>query len=1007
MSSARDPENTDPASRPGMFESESDNASAAAAEHPEPRAEPLARGAHVGRYVVVSLLGKGGMGEVYLAYDPELDRKVAVKVLQVASGAGTSVEQKQLRLLREAQAMARLSHPNVVAVHDVGAFGERVFLAMELVDGTTLRQWLKEAPRSRKQVLETLTAAGRGLVAAHAAGIVHRDFKPDNVLVGRDGAVKVTDFGLARAAADERPDAVAAEDDELSEVSSRGTDPLSAPLTRAGTLVGTPAYIAPEQYRGHAADARSDQFSFCISLYEALHGKRPYDAATLRGLGLNRERKPSTEEPTRPQRLARPPPTAPSAKKKSERGGFGELPNHAKVPAWLQRHLARGLSADPADRFESMVELLDALARDPAVMRRRVAFGGLAIGAVAAVFAVGIELTSAQCEAGADRFAAVWSPQRKAAVRDAFVTAGGAEAEAAFERIDRELERYASSWVGMYAAACRAHQVGEQPSEVLALRMTCLQRRLNGVDAVVKLFEKADLPLVNRSGEAVGALRGVSGCDNVEALMSPVAVPEDDHTRAQVEAVRAQLNRAEALLWVGSFKEGLPLAEAAVKTAATLGYRPLEADAYNLLGWLQHRLGQSKPSEQSRYHAVVAASAGNHDEVAAQAATELVFTLGLEQHRYEQAHFWARQAGAWIERLGGSDELSGKLANNRGVLAYAEGRYGDAIAEYQRALELRERVYGPDHLETAKVLGNLGVVYANQRKLDEAIAHYDRALTTQRRILGDHHPLVATSLVNLGMAYRAQGQFEAALEAFTGALEIRQRTVGMEHPLSWRLINDFGTLFELQGDLRRARERHEEALALAKKAVGDEHPYVASAMMALGGLLERGGELREALGLYERAHRINAERLGVKDNATTNIAEAIARAQLQLGRPRQALRLLEQTLAYEEEAVGTAHANLASCLRLIGEAHLALGERARALPPLERALAILSPLQLSAGFLAETRFALAKALGAADRDRAVALARAAREGFEEKGRIAQRQLAEVDRWLTANPVAAR
>jgi serine/threonine protein kinase/tetratricopeptide (TPR) repeat protein len=268
----------------------------------------LARGQVVGRYVVSDVLGAGGMGTVYAAHDPELDRTIALKLLHHQSG--------QARLLREAKALARLSHPNVVTAHDVGTFDGRVFLAMEFVDGLTLRQWLQQRRRTWREIVNVFLHAARGLAAAHASSVVHRDFKPDNVLIGKDARVRVLDFGLAGQAGAWRPD-----DAIEPPPTPTATD---APLTRTGTVMGTPAYMAPEQHLALATDARTDQFSFCVALWEALYGKRPFQASTL--AQLSREMK------------ADPP----------------VVPNVSDVPAWLPRILLRGLSFDPDARFPSM-----------------------------------------------------------------------------------------------------------------------------------------------------------------------------------------------------------------------------------------------------------------------------------------------------------------------------------------------------------------------------------------------------------------------------------------------------------------------------------------------------------------------------------------------------------------------------------------------------------------------------------------------------------------------------
>jgi eukaryotic-like serine/threonine-protein kinase len=289
---------------------------------------PLPRGAKVGRYLLLDVLGRGGMGVVYAAYDPELDRKIAIKLVRAFSPTPVA----QARLLREAQAMARLSSPNVIAVHDVGTYGDRVFLAMELVEGGTLREWMRAQPPAR-EILKTFELAGRGLAAAHSAGLVHRDFKPDNVLVGKDGRVRVTDFGLARP--------VAAADTQATPEPVPERQLLDKPLTATGTLAGTPVYMAPEQLEGHPADARTDQFSFCVALYEALHGKRPFPGSSGKDLI------------------------------EAIRSGKIEQPDADSVPAWLRTILLKGLAADPAQRFASMQDLLEALSRDPAAAPRR------------------------------------------------------------------------------------------------------------------------------------------------------------------------------------------------------------------------------------------------------------------------------------------------------------------------------------------------------------------------------------------------------------------------------------------------------------------------------------------------------------------------------------------------------------------------------------------------------------------------------------------------------------
>ena len=277
----------------------------------------------IGRYVVLGILGSGGMGDVFSALDEHLKRRVAIKRIARRSDD----ESTRQRSLREAQALARLSHPNIVTVYEAFEVDAQLCIVMELVAGQTLREWLKERPRPRAEVLGALLQAGRGIAAAHAAGLVHRDLKPDNIMIGEDGRVRVMDFGLAQGV-------------EETTWPCAG-DPLFGSNTRNGVFVGTPGYMAPEQQLGLAADVRSDVFGYCVLVFEALHGLRPFqgrDDAAVR-------------EATLAGRVV------------TSAGG--------KVPTWLDAVIRRGLVVEPAARWPMMEPLLDALARDPLALRRR------------------------------------------------------------------------------------------------------------------------------------------------------------------------------------------------------------------------------------------------------------------------------------------------------------------------------------------------------------------------------------------------------------------------------------------------------------------------------------------------------------------------------------------------------------------------------------------------------------------------------------------------------------
>ena len=439
--------------------------------------EVLARGTVVDRFVVLDLLGRGGMGVVYMAYDPELDRKVALKLLHPSERNSSD---PRAQLLAEAQVMARISHANVIAIYDVGTYREQVFAAMELVEGTTLRRWIAER-RTWREVVDVFLLAGEGLAAAHAAGVVHRDFKPENVLLGGDGRVKVSDFGLA-------------------------ADP--SPTT--GHIAGTPGYLAVEGFRPGGVDARGDQFSFCVALHEALHGRRPFSAQELDDFVAEVRRGPPLD------------------------GG-------SRVSARLNHVVRRGLALAPEDRYPSMRELLTDIRRAVTAhrMRRRmtatVGALALAIGATAIVvdaWAVAQQLPCADAEA---RLAGIWDRGRRDAVKAAFVRTATPAATAAFDRVAAAIDRYAADWIAIRIEACAATEVRhEQSAALLELRMACLDQARFQLRELSNVLVAADADTVQKAESAV-VLPALDRCSDRDALRAIVSPPLAMAARAQIQ----------------------------------------------------------------------------------------------------------------------------------------------------------------------------------------------------------------------------------------------------------------------------------------------------------------------------------------------------------------------------------------------------------------------------------------------------------------------------------------
>ncbi|MEA2604056.1 MAG: eukaryotic-like serine/threonine-protein kinase [Acidobacteriota bacterium] len=819
----------------------------------------------VGRYVVLERIGAGGMGVVYAAYDPELDRKVALKLLRPdrAGAAGEAA----LRLQREAQAIARLSDPHVVAVYDAGTLGEQVFVAMEFVEGRTLREWLKAEPRSWSEILKVFLAAGWGLAAAHDAGLVHRDFKPDNVLLGTDGRIKVADFGLARPVGDADPGG--GEAALMESPGSRGL--LATPLTEWGVAMGTPAYMAPEQLRGERADARSDQFSFCVALWEALYGRKPFAGESFREM-LDAER----------------------------RGEIVEPPAGTGVPARILPILRRGLAVSPEARYPGMAELLHDLERDPSVVRRR----WLALAAVVlvtgAIFA-GLGYFQARraelCGGVEEKLAGVWDEPRKQAVHAAFLATGVPFAEDAWKIVGKSVDRYTSDWTGMRRQACEATRLrGEQSEDLLDRRMLCLDQHLQDAAAVTKLFTQADAQIVGKAVASVSALPPVADCADVESLRAKLPPPRDPKLRARVEAARALVSEARALHGAGKRPEGLAKAVAAEKQARPLGYGPLEAEALFEKGFLQDVMGDFKAAEETLFDALTAAQASGHQEVAAQSASQLSWVTGHEQTRPADGEKWARLAQSIADGARGGPGLRSELLVQQSAIRAKEARYQEAIelatralalaeqagrdnpripsilndlAEYQdqtgryeealrnvhRSLEIRAKTLPPDHPDFANAYNTLGNIESNQNRQAEAAAAFEHAIAIERKQYGPKHWLVGGGLMGLATAHQALGHLDLALRYDRESLDI-MKGYGPESPNVAAILVNIGEVLRLQGKPAEALDSYRRALAMQEKTLGADNPNLAFPLSGIARVLPQLGRAAQAIAPAERAVRL-------------------------------------------------------------------------------------------------------------------------------------------------------
>ncbi len=813
--------------------------------------DTLSRGTMVGRYVLLDRLGRGGMGVVWSAYDPELERKVAVKLMRPDRSFEAAAEARA-RLLREAQALARVAHPNVIAIHDVGSVGEQIFIAMELVAGATLTGWLRE-PRSTTEILDVFYQAGRGLAAAHAVGLVHRDFKPSNVMVSDDGRVRVLDFGLARAAgAAELARADAATLDE--EPSTLET------LTQPGVLIGTPAYMAPEQRAGERTCARADQYAFCVALCEALTGARPSD----KGHPALRSR---------------------------------------RVSAWLHKVLQRGLERDRTARFSSMEDLLATWQLDPAARRRRWLAAGTMVATLALAGAAGRAALLARARTCTDpeaRLAGVWDTGRRERVAARFRAAGLPYGEDALQGASQLLDRYASLWSAMHRDACEATRVrGEQSEELLDLRMDCLEDRRKELRAATDLFTEAGPDVIQRATAVAGALTPVAQCADRASLRAVTRSPRDPRSRTAVAAIGDKLAGARILEEAGEYARGLALATEAVVAARALDHAPLVAEALWIRGELEDDRGDDRSAEQTLTDAVMAAERGRDDRGAVRARTGLAVAVnGLG--RREEALRWIELAAAGLGRLDDEPLLRAKVLNIRGRVLDAMGRWDEARAALEEALAIRERALGPLHRDVAVNLVNLGVVAHDQRRPEDALRYYERALEVLKVVLGPSHPDVALTLGNIGSTLVDLDRRDEGRGFLERALELELRSLGPRHRSVANAHYVLGHLLRVSGKLDEALAQETQALSVAERAYGAEHPWLGFPLAEIGELHLAGGAPERAIAPLRRALQLPPRKRKLKPEVRFPLGRALWLAR----RDRdEAARLLAEAMAAYDAAL--------------------------------------------------------------------------------------------------------
>ncbi len=933
----------------------------------------LTRGAMVGRYIVLDILGRGGMGIVYAAYDPELDRKIALKLILPGRDDGVAA---RLRLQREAQAIAQLSHPNVVAVHDVGAVEDKVFIAMEFVDGKDLARWLVAEPRSPDVVLGLFEQAGRGLAAAHGAGLVHRDFKPENVLIGTDGRARVVDFGLVRRDENSMSAEAMNNSAELMEISQRHA--RSAPdlrLTDAGSMVGTPAYMSPEQFSGLSGDARADQFSFCISLYEGLYGERPFDGENPADLSY-----------AVTQGIIRPPPA-----------------KH-EVSARMRRVLLRGLAVEPDERFPGMEALLAALRKASAPRRHLWAIPAVLGGIGVATLALWDRSpTQEPCAAVGEPARALWSPQRQQSILKAFRATGRPYADATWDRVVPRLDDYIEEWTQTRQAVCRDHGDLEAAVRAEDPRHRCLDESLNEVSDLLLVFEQANATTVTEAVKMTNRISTVSRCAQFNTV-DEHPVPREPELRAQVEDLRSELRRWN-LRSIGGYDEKTSQEIIdLVRRGEALGYAPLNAEIIEYQSGQASNAGRLDEAVDLSNRAFEVALASRHDFSAFQSASGLIFLHGVQRREPVVAHRWARRAESLLQRMGNEPKGQVQVLSNEASVFTLEGKHDEAGILYDQALAVVRTMDDPFVL--ASVLNNIGAFHAEQRNLTLSASYLEEAATINAEVLGPTHPSALRTRANLGIIAVVNDRLDEGMEILESVLPVQESVFGASHPEVANTLESMASVLRKRGEHDRGIDLRQRILKIRETAHGRYGQPVLSTKLNMGGALLSAERPDEAYVLLEQTLadieasptpdvRLRVRALIDLCQAAISLDEAQPDRE---GHHDDAKRHAEALLGLCRSDDGCTSLLRAHSLVTIGDTRKHRGDMLGARSMYTEALEAPQP-ESQPGIHASAHFGLAQATLGVDRKVAVAHARRALSALESETKSPKDLVEEVEGWL--------
>jgi len=854
----------------------------------------------IGRFRILGTLGEGGMGVVYAAEDAQLGREVAIK--SIRGDRLRAHPGERARLLREARALAKLSHPNVVQVHEVGEADAQVFIVMELVRGTTVKKWIDAGPRSLAAILACFIEAGRGLDAAHRVGIVHRDFKPSNVLVGADGRVRIADFGLARG--DPAP-----ADATFSTRRPGDRIVASAEVTAAGA--GTPAYMSPEQILGVQCDARSDQFSFCVALYEAAFGRRPFAPGDLDA----RLRDPS------------------ASGRQVLGGGSG--------PGWLRKVLTRGLALRPEDRFASMAVLLAQLEATP--RRRRhlmwaATFGLAFAGAVTAGSALMSASTPVLCPRADDRMDELWGEAERVAIGRGFAATKLSYATTAANRVSVVLDTYGEAWLAAQRGACVAAQVHSDRSTLLFEQSTrCLDRARRSLARLIEALIIANPAMVAGAEGLVAALPDPSSCVELDLNRHFAALGEEG---SEAEELEALLDRARILEGSRQGREAAAALAEIVDRSQRHNDVSREAEALLLLGQTRSQVLRDPAGALNVLHSAYdRASSARRDDLIWAVWSELAQIAGHELDDRVGARIYLEHARSAHQGREGAATSTTLLALESLLLA-DEGREVEALRLRREVLERLKARLPQDHIEVLRARDELATAAAVAGDFVAARREHQDLWTETSALLGAEHPLTAHVEMNLGFDHLDLGDGAGARRHLLHARAALEATYGPDNPWVAGADLRLAQIDGAEGAYSQAIARAHTALTIFTENFPRTHCDRATTLEVLSGLFlatrRHADQLevsRELLAIHDEAgKRLAIDLAGV----LTNIGESLC----DMGRCDEALPYFSRLMTLYLNEPPDEPALMAFPYFGFGRVHRARGNLALALPFLEDAFEI-------------------------------------------------------------------